>query len=289
MASAGKPTLVSSEWLHDQLKNNKGVSRSVRILDTTFDRYRKLDTYKDCYLKEHVPTALFFDLHKCVQSTSEIPRNLPEANSFTEYVRSLGVWPDTHVIVYDRDDLVPAFRTWWLFRLYGHKNVSILDGGLEKWKANGYEIASDIPDVERSNFSINMNKTLLHSYEDMFDNVAKSKNRQIVDSRMKNDPKMIDLAIDGGIIPNSKIVSYTDLFNEDQTMKSPPMLKALFDVAGVDTCSPMVVTCNTGMTACCVAAAMHILGQDIPVYYGSWTEWRQRAPEELKQRVNADD
>ncbi|XP_053377775.1 thiosulfate sulfurtransferase-like isoform X2 [Mercenaria mercenaria] len=257
MASAGKPTLVSSEWLHDQLKNNKGVSRSVRILDTTFDRYRKLDTYKDCYLKEHVPTALFFDLHKCVQSTSEIPRNLPEANSFTEYVRSLGVWPDTHVIVYDRDDLVPAFRTWWLFR--------------------------------RSNFSINMNKTLLHSYEDMFDNVAKSKNRQIVDSRMKNDPKMIDLAIDGGIIPNSKIVSYTDLFNEDQTMKSPPMLKALFDVAGVDTCSPMVVTCNTGMTACCVAAAMHILGQDIPVYYGSWTEWRQRAPEELKQRVNADD
>lgn len=284
MANTEIPAIVSTKWLQDQIKGNDGPRRDLRIMDTTFDRHRIIDAYKDCYLKEHIPHAVFFDLHNCVESTSEIPRNLPEPESFTEYVRSLGVWPDTHIIVYDRHDLVPAFRAWWLFRLYGHKNISILDGGFEKWKADGYGTSTEIPEVERSNFVINTNKTLLRTYEDMMNNLNK-KTEQILDSRKADDPKMIDLALDGGIIPGSKLIPYTDLFNEDQTIKPAAELKAIFDTATVDMFSPMVVSCNTGMTACCVAAAMQILGREIPVYYGSWTEWRQRAPEELKERV----
>ncbi|XP_060593736.1 thiosulfate sulfurtransferase-like [Ruditapes philippinarum] len=288
MAAGGQPTLVSALWLHEQIEKEGASSKNIRILDTTFDRFKKIDTYEDCYLKEHIPTSLFFDLHKCVESTPEIPRNLPKETSFTDYVRSLGVWPDTHVIVYDRNDLVPAFRTWWLFRLYGHKKVTILDGGLPKWKADGYETSTDVPHVEKSNFVITMDKSLLFTYDDMNENVTKSKSRQIVDTRKRDDPKMIDRKLDGGMIPMSKLLPYTDLFNTDLTMKSPQTIKALFDGSGVDLSLPMVATCNTGMTACCVAAARHILGESVPVYCGSWTEWRQRAPEELKQRVEPD-
>ncbi|KAL4219233.1 hypothetical protein ACF0H5_021815 [Mactra antiquata] len=281
-------TIVSTEWLVDVIKQQDTTQgHTIRILDVTFDRYKVIDTYKDCYLKEHIPQSLHFDLHHCVKSTPEIPRSLPDIESFTQYIRSLGISTSTHVVVYDREDMVPAFRTWWLFRLYGHSNISILDGGLVKWKINGYDVTFEQPNVEPSNdFKITIDTRLMRSYDDMLKIVNKTKHDQIVDSRLLDDPKVLSRELDGGLIPGSIRVPYSEFFNKDFTMKDADDMKEILRSCGVDIQSAMVTTCNTGMTACCIAAVMKIVKQcDIPVYYGSWTEWKKRSPDELKQRV----
>lgn len=278
---------VSTNWLREKLGTsiNKQISRKLRVLDTTFLKNKEVDTYSTCYLQEHIPQSIYFGLHNCVESTEHLPRNLPDPNCFSEYVQSLGVWPDTHVVVYDRFGPSAAVRAWWLFRLYGHKTVSVLDGGLRKWKADGYETTAELATTEPSNFKAEIDRSLLRTYEDMVRN-TETKYEQVIDARAVDCDTVQNEEMDGGVIPGANHIPFEELFNEDGTFKSYTEVKALFDAAGVNLEKPMVASCFTGMTACGIAAAAYILGKDIPVYYGSWTEWRQRAPEELKHRYN---
>lgn len=69
------------------------------------------------YCRAHIPHALYFDLYKCCTGTKEIPLNLPEPECWTRYIQSLGVSSDTHVVVYDGQNMRLALRTWWLFRV----------------------------------------------------------------------------------------------------------------------------------------------------------------------------
>ncbi|XP_045170607.1 thiosulfate sulfurtransferase-like isoform X2 [Mercenaria mercenaria] len=276
--------VVSTNWLREQLGTNikNQISKKLRILDTSFLKNKEVDTYTTCYLQEHIPQSVYFGLHNCVESTPELPRNLPDPQCFSEYVRTLGVHPDTHIVAYDRFGPTPAFRAWWIFRLYGHKNISVLDGGLRKWIADGYETTNELVTVEPSNFEAKLDKSLIRSYEDMVRN-AETKHEQVLDARAV-DCDTITNDMDGGVIPGAKHIPFENLFSSDGTFKSDTEIKALFDGAGVNLEAPMVGSCFTGMTACGIAAAAYVLGKDIPIYYGSWTEWRQRAPEELKQR-----
>lgn len=277
---ARTPTLVTTQWLNEYLKQNPVPGRDVRVLEASFNP-DQVQNYTADYLSGHIPHATFFDLDKCVQGTTLIPRELPELNCLTNYIRNLGVWPDTHVIVYARTSAYKAFRTWWLFRLYGHKQVSVLDGGLRKWTTDGFNINPIIQTIQRSDITMTLDRSLMRTYEDMVANVL-SQREQVIDAR---SPNVIAGTPNGGMIPGANFVPYSELFNTDGTMKSASALRALFENGGVDLSRPMVVYCTSGMTATAVAGAAHILGKDIPVYYGSWIEWSQRAPEHLKQRV----
>ncbi|WAR29220.1 THTR-like protein [Mya arenaria] len=99
-----------------------------------------------------------------------------------DYVQGLGIWPDTHVIAYDRSLPQAAYRTWWMLRLYGHRNVSVLDGGLRKWLEDGYDVTTDEPEIERSDFVAKLDKNLLRSYDDVIRNFE-TRREQIVDAR----------------------------------------------------------------------------------------------------------
>ncbi|XP_060573328.1 thiosulfate sulfurtransferase-like isoform X2 [Ruditapes philippinarum] len=276
--------VVSTNWLREQLGNNakNQISKKLRVLDTSFLKNKEVDTYSTCYLQEHIPQSVYFGLHNCVESTPELPRNLPDPKCFSQYVQTLGIHPDTHIVAYDRFGPTPAFRAWWLFRLYGHKKVSVLDGGLRKWIADGFETTQDLVTVEPSEFEASLDKSLIRSYDDMVRN-TETKKEQVLDARSKDDNTVIN-KLDGGVIPGAKHIPFEDLFNSDGTFKSETEIKTMFDSAGVNFDAPMVASCFTGMTACGIAAAAYTLGKDIPIYYGSWTEWRQRAPEELKHR-----
>ncbi|KAL4223489.1 hypothetical protein ACF0H5_016960 [Mactra antiquata] len=259
--------VVSTNWLRDQLVSNvrKQAPRNLRILDTSFTLDREVDTYTECYQKGHIPQSVHFSLFKCVESTPHILVNLPDENCFTDYVQSLGVWSDTHVIAVDRYGPISSFKTWWLFRAFGHKNISVLDGGLNKWMEDGYEITTEEPEIERSDFVGKLNPRFVKSYADVMGIVA-SRNVQLVDSRPKTHPSIVDHP-DGGVIPESKHVSFPDLFADDGTLKPEPELQTMFDEAGVNLNKPMVATCLRGLTACSVIAAAHVLGkEDVPLY-----------------------
>lgn len=289
MSLARIRTVVSTNWLWEQISRTTKPQRHLRVLDTSFSSDREIDPYREYYLQGHIPQSVFFNLWKCVQSTEYIPRNLPDQNCFEDYAQSLGVAPDTHLVAYDRLSPLSSYRTWWLFRLYGHKKISVLDGGLKKWISDGYETTTEVPEIQRStDFRVKFDKTLMHSFEDMVE-VLKCKKAQVMDARGLHESSVVDTEKDGGIMPGAKHINFKDLFKEeDGTIKDDDQLRELFNKAGVDLAHPVVATCFLGSTACGLAAAAHILGKEnVPVYYGAWHEWKHRAPEELKVRVKA--
>ncbi|XP_062591038.1 thiosulfate sulfurtransferase-like [Saccostrea cucullata] len=272
-------TLVSSAWLRNQLSGSQELSSELRLLDASWQSNGQ--GYEQLYKQAHIPHAVYFDLYKCCTGTKEIPLNLPEPECWTKYVQSLGVSKDTHVVVYDGQNMRLAFRTWWLFRLYGHENVSVLDGGLIRWAEDGYEITVEEPNVQKpGNFQCNLNKSLMRTYEDMQRNV-KTKSEQVVDVReakafegdLGDTPESRN-----GHIPGSLNIPYSLFFNEDMTFKSKDELQDLFEDAGLDLDKPIVSSCFLGLTGCAVNVATHMFGKkNTALYYGSWNEWRLRA------------
>jgi thiosulfate/3-mercaptopyruvate sulfurtransferase len=96
-----------------------------------------IDSYKTVlHCRQHIPTAQHLDLTKCVHPTPTLPNNIPEKECFEEYVQSLGVNRDSHVVIYDRGTYFSSARAWWLFRMFGHDNVSVLDGGIGHYGLN---------------------------------------------------------------------------------------------------------------------------------------------------------
>ncbi|XP_045170622.2 thiosulfate sulfurtransferase-like [Mercenaria mercenaria] len=279
-------TVVSTNWLREQISTNvqKQASRKLRILDTSFVMDRTADTYNEGYKLGHIPQSVHFNIFKCTPEKPGIKVGFPDENCFTDYVQSLGVWPETHVVAYDRYGPLSAYRTWWQFRAFGHRNISVLDGGLKKWLDDGFEITTEEPEFERSDFVAKLDKNLFRSYEDVLENL-KSKKEQLVDARAVDHPSVLDEE-NGGFIVGSKHVDFKELFTEDGTIKPDSELKALFDGSGVDLGQPMVATCLRGFTACGIAAAAQILGKEnVPVYAGSWEEFNLQGPEEYKGKV----
>lgn len=290
MSLARLRTVVSTNWLWEQISSNISKRQNaLRVLDTSFTSDREIDAYREYYMQGHIPQSVHFDLWKCVESTEFIPRNLPDKNCFEDYARNLGISPDTHIVACDRLGPLSSYRTWWLFRLHGHKKISVLDGGLRKWMNDGFEVTTEVPKIQKTtDFKVKFDSTLMHSFEDMVE-VIQTKKAQVMDARGLHESTVTDPEKDGGVLPGAKHINFKDLFNsEDGTIKEDDELKDLFDSAGIDLAHPVVASCFLGSTACGLAAAAHILGKEnVPVYYGSWHEWKQRAPEDLKGRVKS--
>jgi len=175
-----------------------------------------------------------------------------------------------------------ACRVWWMFRLYGHEDVSVLDGGLPKWLAEGRP-TDDLPPVPRErHFTPRMNNFLVRSAEQLIDN-CNSARELVVDARSAerfagtaDEPRA---GLRKGHIPGSVSLPFNKLMNKDAnfTMRSADEIAEIFDQAGIDFKKPVVASCGSGVTACVIAFAAHLIGHsDMAVYDGSWTEWGSR-------------
>ncbi|XP_059147616.1 thiosulfate sulfurtransferase-like [Physella acuta] len=277
--------LVSTSWLKQRLAQAGAASKGqLRVLDTSWLPEPHVDGYTEFYKKGHIENSYFFDLKKLSKKRPDSPIDcpIPDSNLFQEYVESFGINNNTHVVAYDSLNSRSSMRTWYLFRLFGHDKVSVLNGGMTQWLKDGNHVTQVEPrPAEKSVFSVNLRSELLKDFKSMM-KLVQSQDVQIIDARpaapgfytTDDDPS-------GGHIPGSKNIPFPTLFNEDMTVKSEVELQQLFDAAGVDLTKPVVATCQRGMTACAVALAAHILGKvDVPVYNGSWCEWSAVAPAE---------
>jgi thiosulfate/3-mercaptopyruvate sulfurtransferase len=192
-------------------------------------------------------------------------------------VRKLGVGDGHQVIVYDGLGMFSAARVWWLFKMMGHKNIAVLDGGLPKWISDGFPV-NDKPPVIRDR---HMMVDQISSYvKDVTQVAAASKlgDHEIVDARSpgrfrgeENEPRK---GLRKGHIPNSKNVFFKSLLNEDQTLKNTTELKRVFYSAGVDMTKPVITTCGSGVSAAVLNLGLELIGKtDHSLYDGSWTEW----------------
>ncbi|WP_432450368.1 3-mercaptopyruvate sulfurtransferase [Aliiroseovarius marinus] len=272
MPHSDPKTLVSTDWLAKHLKDP-----DLRILCASWYMPDMGRDGKTEYDTGHIPGARYFDIDEIADLRSDLPHMMPPVEKFMSRVRALGVGDGHQIVVYDGMGLFSAARVWWMFRLMGHKDIAVLDGGLPKWQAEGHPI-EDLPPVIRDRHMTVSRQA--HMIKDVTQVAAASKlgDYEIIDARSAERFRgEVDEPREGlrsGHIPNSKNVPFGTLLNADGTMKSPEDIRSVFEAANVDLAKPAITSCGSGVTAAILSLALERIGHDRhAVYDGSWTEW----------------
>lgn len=267
--------LVSTEWLAAHLDDPL-----VRPVDGSFYLpAHKRDADAE-YLAGHIPGAARFDVDKIADHATDLPHMLPSPESFAKTVSALGLGSDCHIVAYDGFGLLSAARVWWMFRVFGHDRVSVLDGGMPKWLAEGRPTESGPAQPAPRSFKPSFRADLVRS-ADQVATIIRIGGTQIVDARSaarfegtEAEPRA---GLRSGHIPGSRSVPSGSILAPDKTMLPPAELEKLFREAGIDPGQPIITTCGSGVTACMLALALNETGHpDVPVYDGSWSEWGAR-------------
>jgi thiosulfate/3-mercaptopyruvate sulfurtransferase len=271
-----KDALVSTDWLAERLD-----APDVRIVDGSWFLPDAGREAKHEFAAEHIPGAVFFDIDDIADNDSGLPHTMPSPEKFSSRVRKQGLGDGGHIVAYDSGNWMAAARVWWMFRVFGHEDVSVLDGGLEKWRAEGRPV-SDVPIMPRDrHFTARKNTFLLRDVGQLLANID-SGDEQVVDVRAPGrfngtepEPRP---GMRSGHIPGSLNLPFSGLFDgESRTLRDPATLRTMITDAGIDLGRPIVTSCGSGVTACVAALALHLIGhRDIAVYDGSWSEWGSR-------------
>lgn len=174
-------TLISAQQLSVCISK---FPKKYKVLDATWFLPNYGKTGFDNYKEGHIPGAQFFDIDAC-SSKSDYEHMLPTEEQFAEYVGNLGIDNATHVVVYnDHPDfaLFSAPRVWWTFRVFGHEDISILDGGLRCWKDASFPVAAGVEVATRTSFSAKLNPSHVKSFKEVVNNLT-SKRFQLADAR----------------------------------------------------------------------------------------------------------
>lgn len=273
---ADRKWLVETDWLAANLGDP-----GIVVLDGSMHLPTSGRNARKEYEAGHIAGALFFDIDEVSDKSIPLPHMLPSAAQFGEQVGRMGIGNDTHVVVYDSEGLYSAGRVWWMFRTMGHDRVSVLNGGLRKWRAEARPVTS-APSAQRSPrpFLAKRNEARVRDAAAV-NGLIGNPDVQIIDARAANrfagsvpEPRA---GLRSGHIPTSRNVPFTTLLNADGTLKGNDDLVRIFQAAGVDPARPVVASCGSGVTAGVVAFALAQLGHaDAAVYDGSWSEWGAR-------------
>jgi thiosulfate/3-mercaptopyruvate sulfurtransferase len=262
-------SLVSTEWLARHLGDPGLV-----VVDSSWHMPASGRSGREEYLAAHVPGARFLDIDALSDRSNPAPHMLPTAADFRAAMERLGIDSADRIVVYDASPLRTAARGWFMLRHFGAAQVAILDGGFQKWVAEGRPTESgDSVPVEAS-FEARQRDEVV-TKQQLLDGAFGS---PLLDARGKGrfegsepDPRR---GVDAGHIPGARNLPYSALYDEDGTFRAPGELRRLFADAGIDPAQPFVASCGSGVTANSLIFAAHLLGNDAArLYDGSWSEW----------------
>lgn len=233
------------------------------LLDASLAPPGQATDMRAAFEHQHIPGARFLDLAAL--------KSVPD---FAAAMEQLGVGSGERLIVYDHTPLRSAARGWWLLRSHGARNVAVLDGGLAKWIAEGRSVESGPARARDASFAEHSQRDARVTKSDILAGLGVP----LVDARdsarfagQSSDPRP---GIADGHIPGARNLPFASLYAADGTLKSPEELKRLFADAGIEPAAPFAASCGSGVTACSLIFAAHLLGNDATkLYEGSWTEW----------------
>ena len=273
MPYAHPEALVDTEWLAAHLDDPH-----IRIVDSSFKLPGIAPTAREDYDRGHIPGAVFFDIDEIAEPGTSLPHMIPSPELFARKMEQLGIGDDDRVIVYDSAGLSSAGRAWWMLRLFGHHNVALLDGGLPKWKAEGRPLETAVPNPPRRHFSARFDPALVRDKQALLGNLS-ARREQVLDARaagrFEGNVEETRPGLRRGHIPGSRNLP-CDRVTDPQTrrLRDAEALSGLFRDAGVALDRPIVTSCGSGVTACALAFALHLIGHPgAAVYDGSWSEW----------------
>jgi thiosulfate/3-mercaptopyruvate sulfurtransferase len=256
--------LIEAEDLYALLSRG-----GVRVLDASYGQPASADG---------IPGAANFDIDDIADPAAPLAHTVPTPDLFAEKVSALGVSNGDLVVVYDRSGLyMAASRAWWMFRLYGHGNVKILNGGLPAWIKAGYGLAPKMPQ-EKKEFKASFRLELIKDATQIEDNIEK-KAFTVLDARDATryagkapEPRP---GILPGHIPRALNIPFMTLLDPATgKIKSRAELEKILSGDNIGTQKSFACSCGSGVTACVVALGLYETGKtDAAIYDGSWTEW----------------
>ncbi|MFV8372843.1 sulfurtransferase [Flavobacterium sp. LB2P74] len=265
-----KEPIVSVAWLHTNLEDP-----NVIILDASLkENHSNLKTGLE---NIQIKGARYFDIkHTFSDRATPLPNTLPSPKQFEIEARKLGINKSSVIVVYDTLGIYSSPRAWWLFKIMGHQNVAVLDGGLPEWINKDYPVAEipENPIYSVGNFQAKFIPEFVKNKEQILENIQ-TKNAVLIDARAENrfqgigdEPRP---GLRSGHIPGSINIPYTQLLQNGKFLPKEELLTIL----KTDD-KPLLFTCGSGITACIDLIAYELITKNPKsVYDGSWTEWGQ--------------
>jgi thiosulfate/3-mercaptopyruvate sulfurtransferase len=262
-------SLVSTDWL----ARNLGDADLVTV-DASWHMPASGRSARDEYLQAHIPGARFLDIDALSDASDPAPHMLPDAAQFGQAMERLGVGRHDRIVVYDNSPIHSAARGWFTLRHFGADSIAILDGGFQRWLAEGHPTESGEPGPRQARFEPSERQAQVATKGE----ILRGLDTPLVDARGKGrfegsepDPRP---GVAPGHIPGACNLPFGTLYREDGRFKSIDELREIFGHAGQDPEKPFVASCGSGVTATALIFAAHLLGNDrARLYDGSWSEW----------------
>lgn len=282
-SASGLSSLVSAVWVGSHLHEPDAV-----VLDCSWylpSSGRDADAE---YHAAHIPGALRFDLDVASAPDTDLPHMLPTVERFAATIEQLGIRPTDRVICYDGSGVnFSAARVWWLFRVFGHRQVAVLDGGFHAWSSATRPVQRGTARRTPTGYLVpSIDRNLVRDRADVERIVAGTDVAQVADCRPAprfnaevDEPRP---GLRRGHVPGSRNVPYAELTDPaTHLMRPPAVLRSLLAERGLDVEKPIVAMCGSGTSACALALAVEVIresgastvGPPVAIYDGSWAEW----------------
>jgi thiosulfate/3-mercaptopyruvate sulfurtransferase len=248
--------------------------------DDPYVRLVEVDVDTEAYREGHIEGAVAWNWTTQLQDGTT--RDILSIGDFEALMSRSGITPDTHVVLFGDNNNWFAAYALWLMELYGHTNVSLMDGGRVKWLSDNRDTTISEPEIAPTSYTAQQpNMAIRAKRDEVLSAIGSSIN--LVDVRSPAEftgeviapPGMSETAQRGGHIPGAKNIPWARAVNEDGTFKSQDELKSLYEGAGVQTGGDTIAYCRIGERSSHTWFVLkHILGYaNVKNYDGSWTEY----------------
>ena len=260
-------TLVDADWVEQHLDDQKVVLVEV-------------DEDVSAYDKGHIRGAVKVDWKKDLQDP--VKRDFVSKEQFEKLLSERGIGDGDTVVLYGGNNNWFAAYAYWYFRLYGHDNVKLLDGGRKKWELDSRELVQDVPDRKPTQYKAkDQDKSIRAFRDEVIDSIGK---KNLVDVRSPDEysgrllaPAHLpqEQSQRAGHVPTAKNIPWSKAANDDGTFRGDDELTKLYEESGVDLSNDTIAYCRIGERSAHTWFVLHEI-LDLPNvknYDGSWTEY----------------
>ena len=273
------PPLVSTEWLSQNADDENIVvlDASVFLVQSPEQNRGEFHSGLDRFTSSgHIPRARFADLFvEFSDANVALPFTRPQLAQFEAAAGRLGITPASHVIIYDALANQWATRLWWVFRSFGHRKVSVLDGGMRKYRKEGRPLEQVLSPFRPASYIVTEENPIVAKRDDVLSVLLNERSAHLVCFLRPDEyAGVTSVRTRPGHIPGSVNLPFIDLLNDNNTFKSAPQLRAQFsDVIDLD--GRLVVTyCGAGIASTVGAFALTLINYENTLEYdGSLSDW----------------